>query len=104
MLEKLRTKWGLQSLFQVTLVLIVFSLTGTTVVVLRPALFAWLGLNAATPGWIKILAYIAFVFPAYQLLLLGYGFLLGQFAFFWQKERQMWLRIEKVFAGKRQGN
>jgi len=102
MLEKLRTKWGLQSFFQVILVLIVFSLTGTTVVVLRPALFAWMGLGTETAGWIKMLAYITFIFPAYQLLLLGYGFMLGQFAFFWQKEVQMWQRIEKVFAGKRQ--
>lgn len=101
MLEKLRTKWGLQSLLQVILVLTVFSLTGTTVVVLRPALFVWLGLGAETSQWIKILAYVAFIFPAYQLLLLGYGFMLGQFAFFWQKERQLWQRIEKIFAGKR---
>jgi hypothetical protein len=100
MLEKLKLKWRLQNLYQVVLVLIVFSLTGTTVVVLRPALFAWLGLGAETAGWIKTLAYITFIFPAYQLLLLGYGFMLGQFSFFWQKERQMWQRIEKIFAGK----
>ena len=100
MLEKLRTKWGLQNLFQVILVLAVFSLTGTTVVMIRPLLFAWLGLGAETSQWIKVLAYVAFIFPTYQLLLLGYGFMLGQFAFFWQKERQLWHRIEKVLGGK----
>lgn len=100
MLEQLKVKWGLQSLYQVILILIVFSLTGTTVVVLRPALFAWLGLGDETAGWIKTLAYVAFIFPSYQLLLLGYGFMLGQFAFFWQKEKQMWHRVEKIFAGK----
>jgi hypothetical protein len=100
MLDKLKVKWGVQTLYQVVLILIVFSLTGTTVVVLRPTLFAWLGLDAATSGWIKTLAYMAFIFPAYQILLLTFGFLLGQFEFFWQKERQMWLRVKKIFARK----
>jgi len=100
-LEKLKAKWGLQSLLQVVIVLIVFSLTGTTVVLLRPSLFAWLGLETSTPVWIKTLAYIAFIFPAYQVLLLGYGFLLGQFDFFWQKELQMWQKIEQLFTHKK---
>lgn len=100
MLEKLKTRWGLQSLFQVILVIVVFSLTGTTVVVLRPVLFTWLGLGAETATWIKTLAYFTFVFPAYQLLLLGYGFLLGQFAFFWDKQYRLWQRMEKVFSRK----
>jgi hypothetical protein len=39
--------------------------------------------------WIKTIAYILFVFPAYQVLLLTYGFILGQFSFFWEKEKKM---------------
>jgi hypothetical protein len=34
-----------------------------------------------------------FVFPAYQILILVYGFLLGQFDFFWQKEKKLLQRI-----------
>jgi hypothetical protein len=38
------------------------------------------------------------VLPAYQVLLLLYGFLLGQFAFFWAFEKRMFGRIRKVFS------
>lgn len=35
----------------------------------------------------------AFVMPAYQVLLLVYGALLGQFYFFWEKEKKLLRRL-----------
>ncbi len=87
--RKLQEKWGLQSVMQVILVLIVFSLAGSTAVMLRKTFFGWMGFTADTSFWIKTVAYILFLFPAYQILLLAYGFLLGQFEFFWRKEVRM---------------
>ncbi|NJL14338.1 MAG: hypothetical protein HC913_15895 [Microscillaceae bacterium] len=94
-LGKLQHKWGLSSNFQVMVVLVVFSLAGSTAVLLRPALFGWLGYTEATSFWLKTFTYLLFLFPAYQVLLLGYGFLLGQFGFFWQKEVKMVAHIRK---------
>lgn len=96
-LDKLKAKWQLDSLVQVLAVLAVFTLTGSTVVYLRKFLFASLGFNEATPFWLKTITYLLFVFPAYQLMLLGYGFLLGQFRFFWEKEKKMLKRIAGPF-------
>ncbi|GAB4397098.1 MAG: hypothetical protein OHK0053_12780 [Microscillaceae bacterium] len=96
-LRKLQHKWGLQSTFQVMVILVVFSLAGSTAVLLRPALFGWLGYTARTSFWLKTLTYLLFLFPAYQVLLLGYGLLLGQFHFFWQKEVKMVAHIRKQF-------
>lgn len=88
-LLRMQAKWGLDTVWQVIAVLIIFSLAGSSVVFLRKSLFAFLGFNELTPMWIKTVTYILFVFPAYQCLLLIYGFLLGQFDFFWEKEKKM---------------
>lgn len=97
-LERLRTRWGLTSLLQVVVILIVFSVTGMSVVFLRKSLFAFLGFGEQTPLWIKSITYILFVFPAYQVLILAYGFLFGQFTFFWAKEKRMLQAIKRVIV------
>jgi len=93
-LEKLKNKWGLQSFKQVLKVLLVFTFAGSTAVLLKKYYFLALGFDAETAFWLKTLAYIVFLFPAYQILLLAYGFLLGEFDFFWQKERKMFLAVK----------
>lgn len=100
-LGRLQEKWGLESLLQVILVLIVFSLAGSSVVFLRKTFFGFLGFDDATPMWLKTITYILFVFPAYQVLLLTYGFILGQFSFFWEKEKKMVKWVADKFKGKK---
>ena len=92
-LARLQSKWELNSVAQVVIVLLVFSLTGSTVVFLRKALFAWVGFDEMTPWWIKTITYLVFVMPAYQVLLLAYGALFGQFQFFWNKEKKLLQRM-----------
>lgn len=100
-LDKLKTKWQLDSMLQVIAVLAVFTLTGSTVVYIRKFLFAFLEFNEATPFWLKTVTYLLFVFPAYQVMLLVYGFALGQFSFFWEKEKKMLSRMGSLFRKKR---
>lgn len=88
-LQKLMQKWQLKSTFQVVMVLIVFALTGSTVVLFKKTLFHLLGFTEETTFWPKVITYLIFIFPAYQILTLVYGFLLGQFDFFWQKEKKL---------------
>ncbi len=87
-LERMKEKWGLTSLLQVVIIFIVFAATGMTVVFIRPLIFELLGITNAN-GWLKTVSYLVLVFPLYQILLLTYGFLFGQFAFFWEKEKKM---------------
>jgi hypothetical protein len=96
-LYRLKVKWGLHSLMQVVAVLAVFTLTGSTVVWIRRFLFDVLGFDDTTPFWLKTVSYLLFIMPFYQLLLLAYGFLLGQFSFFWEKEKKLARRLGRAF-------
>lgn len=96
-LDKLKDKWGVSSVWQVIAILVAFSLAGSSVVFFKKEFFDLLGFNETTATWIKVVTYILFVFPAYQVLLLFYGTVLGQFNFFWEKEKKMFSRIVGVF-------
>jgi hypothetical protein len=95
-LHRLQTKWGVTSISQVILILLTFTLTGSTVVYLRKWFFATLGFTSDTPILLKTLTYILFVFPAYQLLILVYGSLLGQWSFFWVKEKKLFNFLKSI--------
>lgn len=95
-LQKMRKKWGLTSIFQVVLVLVVFSITGMTVVWIKPIIFKLLGIENSS-GWLKTVSYLVLVFPLYQILLLLYGFIFGQFNFFWEKEKKLVKMVLRLF-------
>jgi hypothetical protein len=99
-INRLKEKWGVQSALQVLLILVVFSLAGSTAVLLRKSFFELIGITAHTAFWLKTIVYILFLFPTYQALLLIYGALLGQFKFFWAKERKMLLAVRKLVIGQ----
>ena len=80
--------------------MLVFSLAGMMIVYERRPVFHILGITAATPFWVKFLAWLAVVFPAYQLNLIIFGSLLGQFRFFWEKEKKMGRFLLRAFRVK----
>lgn len=91
MLEKLKKRWNLQSGLQVVLILIVFACTGSSVVVIKHLL----NINADTDIGTRILFYIG-VLPVYNVMLLAYGFLFGQFRFFLEFEKRFFKRIFRI--------
>jgi hypothetical protein len=95
-LEKMQERWHLKSLTQVVLVLIVFTLTGSSVVFLKPLVFKLFGMEKIV-GVEGVIIYILLVFPLYQILLMVYGTLLGQFAFFWKWEKKILTSIASLF-------
>lgn len=99
-LTRLQQKWGVDSLFQVFLILLTFSLAGSSVVFFRKLLFNALGFDASTAMWLKTVTYIVFIFPTYQVLILVYGTILGQFNFFWEKEKKLGRAIKRLFTRK----
>jgi len=95
---KLKNKWGIKSNWDFIAINIVFSLAGMAIVIVRKPLFLLLGFSAETPFWMKFLAWLAIVFPTYQINLLIFGFLLGQFGFFWDKEKKLFqFFAKKIF-------
>lgn len=85
----LQQRWQLQNWMQVIAILTVFSLAGSSVVIIRPLLFQVIGFGADTPWIWKAVVYLLFVIPAYQLLLLGFGWLFGQYDFFLRKVKSV---------------
>jgi hypothetical protein len=85
----LKEKWNIKSNGDFWAIMAVFSLAGMNISLIRKPVFHALGLTAKTAFWIKTVCYLAFIFPTYQLSLLLYGFILGQFGFFWDKEKKL---------------
>ncbi|HLT07277.1 MAG TPA: DUF6787 family protein [Cyclobacteriaceae bacterium] len=97
-LAKLQSKWKLKSIWQVVLVLVVFACTGTTVLLIKEPIFSLLGVDMEKGGFWKTVLYLLLVLPLYQAFLLIYGFLFGQFHFFWEKEKQFIKRMGRLFS------
>lgn len=93
LLQRLQKRWQLKDLRQVTVVLIVFALTGTTAMFLKKPIFAFLGIDSSVAWWIRTLVWCATILPAYNVLLLIYGFIFGQFTFFWNFEKKFFGRL-----------
>ena len=88
MLKRLQEKWGVNTR-QFWILFIVFGLTGTTTAMLTRYITAWLGMDADTFWLWKVLLRLGMLVFGYQFILLGYGALLGQWAFFWKYERKL---------------
>ncbi len=97
-LAKLQTRWKLENTTQVVLVLIVFACTGTTVLFIKKPIFALLGIDYQALLWWQKAIYYLLVLPIYQLLLLGYGWIFGQFNFFLEFEKKTFRRIFRIKA------
>jgi len=97
----LKKKWNINSNWDFILILVVFSIAGMSIVFVRKPLFHLVGITSVTPGWIRFLAWLSVVFPTYQINLIIFGFLLGQFNFFWEKEKQMGRFFLRLVSGKK---
>ncbi|MFN7839598.1 MAG: DUF6787 family protein [Bacteroidota bacterium] len=99
-LDKLQTRWKVGSLFQVMLILTVFACTGFTVLFLKRPLFAYLFADGEIHLYASIVYYVL-ILPVYNVFLLMYGFVFGQFKFFWEFEKRFFSRIMSIFARKK---
>jgi hypothetical protein len=95
-LNRLQSRWKVNSVAQVILILMVFACTGFTVLFIkRPLLEYWFP-SGEKPLWASILYWI-FILPVYNIFLLLYGFVFGQFLFFWEFEKRFLKKMITVF-------
>ncbi len=105
-MEKLKQRWGIDSNIQIILILIVFSVTGSSSVFLAKPFLGAIGLvresfsSAWWGGAIYVILRILVIFPIYQVLLVAFGWLFGQFKFFWNFEKKMLSRLGLGFLFK----
>lgn len=91
-LQRLAAHWGVRT-GRALVILLVFACTGFTVMFLkRPVVAFFTEEEGGTPLLFSILYYIL-ILPFYNVILLIYGALLGQFAFFWAFEKRFFKRI-----------
>lgn len=91
-IEKLMLRWKLESAFQVVVVLVVFACTGFTVLFIKKPILHFLAGKQEYSVTASVIYYLL-ILPLYNLILLAYGFLFGQFKFFWEFEKRFFDRI-----------
>ncbi len=106
LMKKLKARWGIQSNLQLIIILIVFSITGSASVYVAKPFLEWVGMNRDTfaeswwGGFVYWTLRLLLIFPFYQILLVLFGWLFGQFKFFWAFEKKMLSRMGLSFLFK----
>ena len=101
-MNRLKKKWGITSNYQIMVILLVFSITGSIAVVITNPVLKLIGLDKyLLSPWIFWPIRIFIIFPIYQILIVVIGALFGQFKFFWAFEKKMLVRFGfKYFKDK----
>ena len=95
--NKLKNRWGIQTTFKLIIILIVFSCTGFSVLYVEDQIFKLLTVSEEHGFWMGVFLFIVITLPVYNILLLIYGFIFGQFKFFWNFEKKFFGRIVAIF-------
>lgn len=93
-MDKLKTRWGIEHNWQIIVILIVFAVTGSTASYIGKPILSFLSI---TPESFSSFGYwtirILLLFVVYQFLLVFFGWLFGQYKFFWNFEKKMLRRL-----------
>ena len=93
-MEKLKQRWGINSNWQIAVIFIVFAVTGSTASYIGKPILSFLNI---TPESFNSIVYwvirILILFIMYQFLLVFFGWLFGQYKFFWNFEKKMLKRL-----------
>ncbi len=101
--KKLKARWLLTSNLQFFIVIILFSITGSSSIRVARPILDFLGINSDTMSWYVYWPLrILIVFPAYQILFMIFGTILGQWEFAWRFEKKMLGGFGRLFGMKPQ--
>lgn len=93
-MEKLKKRWGIEHNWQIIIILIVFATTGTTASYIGKPILSFLNITSENLGSIGYWTIrILLLFVMYQIMLVSFGWLFGQYKFFWNFEKKMLRRI-----------
>jgi hypothetical protein len=91
--EKIKERWEIQSYWQMTVIFIVFGVTGSSAVKIAAPVLEAFGINDDMSAFVYWPLRIIIIFPVYQVLLIVFGWLFGEFDFFWKIEKKMLARF-----------
>ena len=85
-----KERWNIKSNWQVFVIILVFAITGSSAAYFSKPILSIFGISRTTVStWEYYSLYILIIFPIYQVLLVSYGFIFGQFTFFWAFEKKI---------------
>lgn len=99
-MKKLKERWNITSNWQLTVIFIVFALTGSSAAKFAAPLTDFIGVTRDMGWYIYWPVRIIIIFPIYQVLLVFIGWLFGEFKFFWAFEKKMLRRTGLGFLIK----
>jgi hypothetical protein len=88
-MNRLKERWGVTSNWHLTIIFIVFAITGSTAAKFAAPITELIGVTKELGAWIYWPIRILIIFPVYQVLLVFFGWLFGEFTFFWAFEKKM---------------
>lgn len=92
--KKLENKWIVKYRWEMIRIFIVFAITGSSSVFISRPIISLLGITKENLNLIVYWAlYIIIGLIFYQILLVSFGWLFGQFKFFWEFEKKMLRRF-----------
>lgn len=92
--KKMERKWVLDYRWEMIRVFIVFAITGSSSVFIGKPFIALIGITKENlPIFIYWFLYVFVGLVFYQILLVFYGWIFGQFKFFWEFEKKMLSRF-----------
>lgn len=100
--KKLERKWVTNYRWEMIAIFLVFALTGTSSVRIAKPLLEWIGFTRIIfsegflGGFLYWMIRIIIILPLYQILLIIFGTLFGQFKFFWEFEKKMLRRMKLI--------
>lgn len=92
--KKFEKRWGLTYKWEMIRVFIVFAITGTSSLYIGKPIIKLIGINKENLN--PFLYWLLFIFVSllfYQIFLVFFGWLFGQFYFFWNIVKKMLIRI-----------
>lgn len=93
-MKKLKERWGITTIYQLILIIVVFAINGSLSARISSYLMALIGLNDKNTHWfIYYLILLVLVLPIYPFLLMGFGYLFGQSKFFFPFGKRMLAKI-----------
>ena len=93
-MSNLKERWGIKSNWQICSILFVFSITGSSSLFVAKPIIKIIGItreNLNTLVYWVLYVIVSFIF--YQIMLVIFGWLFGQFQFFWKMEKKMLSRL-----------
>ena len=89
-MNNFKKRWNIKSNWQLVVIIVVFAITGSSAAYLSKPILSTFGITKESlSAWNYYPLYIILIFPVYQVLLVSFGLLFGQFSFFWAFEKKM---------------